>query len=1376
MIEAELHDGTVLEFPDGTPDHVVQGAVKRQLGTPAAPSPEPSAPAAEPTRLGQWAERAAQPEQGAEPALSLGHLFPLAEPVAHLASGAATMPAAGLAGIAREVAGMKEIADTGRTTGPSGAETVAQVSEAGTYQPKTRLGQAATEVVSTPLRWLSEISDFLGGKTAEATGSPVAGAILNAAAQTFGAPAILKAGAGAAAVAGLPFAARAAKAAAPVVETSPAEQLRAVRPPEAPADVLPAEAPPESIPNASAQAPAAERPAASVPAASPEVPAPEAPVAAATDLAAGAERRRPEAAALRQRVADMAPEDMRQALLTDHMTGLQNRRAYDEAQKQPAQVSIDLDALKWINDNLGHGAGDEIIRAMGTAIAEETGKTGRGYHLSGDEFAIEAGTPEEAAGIVHAVRDRLSQAELTFQLPDGRTVTKKGVDFSHGIGPTLEAADSALRGNKVEREAAGARAPRGETPAGVTFGPAEGQPVDLGKAPAQAVVPARAGAGTLGMNRALDPEVIKQAASEVANSDVVKAGRQAVSEFANDIQLKAAPMALGTDRARAIAKDYANAERVSRYQWSQFDDILKKNYDPAQRKKMWEAADEENILREMNVPEAERAGRGIARLTPDERATLGTLHQYGEGLLERARAAGLFKGEGLKYWSPRVVMMMGEDGTLSSPKAAGEGGGSPYSSPSGRNITTSAPSLRERKYLTTEETEAAAKAKFGAGAQVVRDIRTMPFAMGRLERAIAGRELINGIRDVGKRTGQELVSGGAKEGYFTLDHPAFKTFRPKFVEEGGKMKPALDQNGQMIFERSPVYVSKEFEGPLKAVMSDTPGKLYEAMMALKAKTMGLIMYSPLIHNAVEWGRALPVMPGKILTFRVYFEGNAAKRDPVQMREAIGNGMVPIGNRFQHQDISGVLEEPNLAPGRSITAKVLGGAVGLASKGAGEAVKRGIDVAGDFWHNTLLWDRIGDLQMGLYTNIQRDLIAKGTDPGTAGKIAAHFANRYAGALPNEAMSSAVRKAANFVLFSRTFTLGNLGVMKDMITGLPRDVRAQIARDAGEAAAYAAKGIAQRKAIQAFAMDIALMYVGNASLQGAFDVMKRDQSLDDVGRGYAERYDRLAKRVHEQPSELLNPFLALDQLSPGAENEPGKERRVLYGYDDKGTAIYLRVPTGKIGEEFVDWTTSPLDILKRKEGTIMRPLVQTLTNDKGFGRQVYNPDEPGFKGAAKAVGNILANILKQQFPVEAIESAANLARGRSDDIDAYKVIGPFFGLTFSQGAPGGPEVGQMFAVERRHRAEISEAMPDIKKRLKAGEVDEAVTLMQEAHMTPAEMRMTFKFAEQPSARMTPRRLQKFSATATDEERDRIARLAEQSAAQRERNLSATRRLLQ
>lgn len=184
----------------------------------------------------------------------------------------------------------------------------------------------------------------------------------------------------------------------------------------------------------------------------------------------------------RKAIAEMSPEEMRRELLTDPLTGLANRRAYDESEKQPAQVSIDLDSLKWINDNLGHSGGDEILRALGTAIREQTES---GYHLSGDEFVIQSNSEQEARRVVQALRNRLIQATLVFKLPDGSEVTKKGVNFSHGIGQTLEEADAALRSSKAEREVSGERARRGEPPAGVTRRPTPGHEAPAGEAAAK---------------------------------------------------------------------------------------------------------------------------------------------------------------------------------------------------------------------------------------------------------------------------------------------------------------------------------------------------------------------------------------------------------------------------------------------------------------------------------------------------------------------------------------------------------------------------------------------------------------------------------------------------------------------------------------------------------------------------------------------------------------------------------------------------------------------------------------------------------------------------------------------------------------------------
>lgn len=828
-------------------------------------------------------------------------------------------------------------------------------------------------------------------------------------------------------------------------------------------------------------------------------------------------------------------------------------------------------------------------------------------------------------------------------------------------------------------------------------------------------------------------DALKDLGGRLMQTDVGQKAGAVMGDALRDLQMKTTPMAAGSERAMAISKDAANAMRKAAWQWGAFDDLLKRGYTAEQRERMWNAAEEENTLRTQGIIDNTR---GLGSLTDDERATVETLSQYGNQLLDRARAVGMFQGEGVPYWTPRMVAMIGEDGEVSLPSrervssAEGRGG----------NISTTASSLKGRQHATVEETEAAAKAKFGEGATVVRDIRTMPIAMARIEKAIAGRELVNRIKDVGLQIGQETVSTSEKPEYFTLDHPAFKTYRP---------------NAEGVMERAPLYVSKEFEGPLKAIMNEKSGALYKAFMGLKGRVMSMIMYSPLIHNMVEWGRALPMMPGKVLTGRVYFEGNAAKHDPVIMRRALDNGLVPIGHRFFNQDITGLLEEPNIRPGRSLTAKAIGGTVGLVNEGAGDAVKAAIDKAGDVWHNTLLWDRVADLQMGLYTNLERDMMAKGLPPQTAGRLAAHFANRYAGALPNEAMSNGARKLANVALFSRTFTLGNLGAMKDMMTGLPRDVQSQLLRDVGEAGRTGAVKVARQKAIHAFVTDVALMYVGNAIMQNAMDVIMRDKTLPDVLHGYANRFKDYLTRADKDPRAIFD----IGLLFPQSHNEPGKENRIFFNTQPDGTAVYVRLPTGKIGEEMQGYMTSPLQMLRNKQGTIARPLGEIYANKDSFGHQIYDDKEPGLSGMLHAIGNVTWHILQEQVPLDSITAGYHLMSGHGNDVDALKTIGPLFGMTFSKGAPGGPEAGIVFNAEERHYNEVANAKPDINQLIKDGDIQGAIQKMEEVHMTPGEQKAAIKYATNPQARLNRARMKKFEQIAPMDDLERMEQIQEE-----------------
>lgn len=836
--------------------------------------------------------------------------------------------------------------------------------------------------------------------------------------------------------------------------------------------------------------------------------------------------------------------------------------------------------------------------------------------------------------------------------------------------------------------------------------------------------------------------------------------KEFVDDIKRDALMFATPMEVGSDRARSTAKDFANAMRWTRWNGTRIFNLLKEKYSPVELETMWNKLDEssdyaqnlekEGMSREESIRKTEADKVGHFSLPEDQFEIVQAMNDWAKASWERAKKLEMVEGEGYPFWTPRMAAVIGEDGGWTTPKSEG---GKPMVT-SGRNLTTTAGSLRERKYETAEETEAAMK-NLGEGTGVlVRDIRTMPLALTRLNQAIAGRALINKIKEVGRDTGADTVIGEhGGEGYFTIDHPAFQTYRPKLeMGENGKRKILNDEHGNPIFEKVPIYVSKEFEGPLKAVLSQDSGAAYRALMELKGKSMGLIMYSPMIHNAVEYGRALPLMPGKVATLKIYFEGNRVKKDPVLMQEAINNGLVPIGQRFFNQDITSILETPDLTPGRSWTAKLLGNLTDVVSKDAGQKVRSTIDNFGDLWHNTLLWDRVADLQMGLYTNMREQGIQSGLDPKSASTVAAHLANRYAGSLPMESMGNMSRKMANVALFSRSFTIGNLGVMKDMMTGLPSDVKAQLLRDIGAEGTEKAVTVARRKAIAAFAIDIALMYAGNSIVQDALDMMKRDKSIGQVGLDYVDRFDKLMKNHADSPWDLLNLPEDLHQLSSLATHEPGKEERVLFSKDpDTGTAYYMRIPTGKIGEEFLGWMTSPMEMIKKKTSPFVSPLVDIYKNEDYFGHPVYDAGAAGLQGAAENIGKAVWHIMKAQVPQDSIVSSYNmLTGGKSKDIDILKTVGPLAGITFSKGYPGGPEAGILAGAIRRHEDNVSAAMPQIKKAVENNKDDEARKIMEGLGMNPREQRSLINYYKNPAGKVNRRSINKFERIATPEEK--------------------------
>ncbi len=92
----------------------------------------------------------------------------------------------------------------------------------------------------------------------------------------------------------------------------------------------------------------------------------------------------------------------------DHMTGLENRRAYaeyidlenekinsGESDSDLSAIVLDVNGLKKENDIFGHTAGDELITGAAECIKKTFGDIGKCFRTGGDEFVVLASAPKD---------------------------------------------------------------------------------------------------------------------------------------------------------------------------------------------------------------------------------------------------------------------------------------------------------------------------------------------------------------------------------------------------------------------------------------------------------------------------------------------------------------------------------------------------------------------------------------------------------------------------------------------------------------------------------------------------------------------------------------------------------------------------------------------------------------------------------------------------------------------------------------------------------------------------------------------------------------------------------------------------------------------
>jgi len=154
----------------------------------------------------------------------------------------------------------------------------------------------------------------------------------------------------------------------------------------------------------------------------------------------------------RRRVAEMSPEELLREVLTSEVTGLPNRRAFDEADVALAFAMSDVDGLKALNDKYGYDAGNALLKAKADALREAGLEA---YHDKGDEFLCRGNNMKELQANLERARAILRNLTVVVERTDGGTIRFAGADFSYGVGKNIDEAEFELKSHKAERKARG---------------------------------------------------------------------------------------------------------------------------------------------------------------------------------------------------------------------------------------------------------------------------------------------------------------------------------------------------------------------------------------------------------------------------------------------------------------------------------------------------------------------------------------------------------------------------------------------------------------------------------------------------------------------------------------------------------------------------------------------------------------------------------------------------------------------------------------------------------------------------------------------------------------------------------------------------------
>jgi diguanylate cyclase (GGDEF)-like protein len=152
---------------------------------------------------------------------------------------------------------------------------------------------------------------------------------------------------------------------------------------------------------------------------------------------------------------------------TDYLLDVPNRRGFEREltraiayikryQASGALIVLDVDRLKPINDAFGHAAGDQVLKAVISALRNQVRASDVVGRLGGDEFALLLWnlTETDAHAKAAALEESIDRLTFTFR---GRVITAGASAGVAILGPhtdagrALEEADSAMYVRKAQR-------------------------------------------------------------------------------------------------------------------------------------------------------------------------------------------------------------------------------------------------------------------------------------------------------------------------------------------------------------------------------------------------------------------------------------------------------------------------------------------------------------------------------------------------------------------------------------------------------------------------------------------------------------------------------------------------------------------------------------------------------------------------------------------------------------------------------------------------------------------------------------------------------------------------------------------------------------